>query len=71
MGTSFDLQMRSSTYKMADGTEKTLTSEIIVQANDIYMKADDIEESEIGRRKGTSTVPTPPSLVFVISYSLL
>ena len=56
---------------MADGTEKTLTPEIIVQANDIYMKADDIEESEIGRRKGTSTVPTPPSLVFVISYSLL
>ena len=36
-----------------------------------YHKADDIEESEIGRRKGTSTVPTPPSLVFVISYSLL
>ncbi|MDY5612363.1 hypothetical protein [Dysosmobacter sp.] len=71
MGTSFDLQMRSSTYKMADGTEKTLTPEIIVQANDIYMKADDIEESESGRRKGTSTVPTPPSLVFVISYSLL
>lgn len=56
MGTNYDLQMASSTYELSDGTTKTITPEIIVQAYDIYTKADGVAESEIGKRKGTSTV---------------
>ncbi|MCI6670409.1 MAG: VWA domain-containing protein [Christensenellaceae bacterium] len=57
MGADYDLQMKSSTYTLSDGTTtKTITPEIIVQAYDIYTKADNVAESEIGKRKGTSTV---------------
>ena len=56
MGADYDLQMASSTYTLSDGTTKTITPEIIVQAYDIYTKADNVAESEIGKRKGTSTV---------------
>lgn len=57
MGANYDLQMKSSTYTLSDGTTtKTITPEIIVQAYDIYTKADNFAESEIGKRKGTSTV---------------
>ena len=57
MGANYDLQMKSSTYTLSDGTTtKTITPEIIVQAYDIYTKADNVAESEIGKRKGTSTV---------------
>ena len=56
MGTNYDLQMASSTYELSDGTTKTITPEIIVQAYNIYTKADGVAESEIGKRKGTSTV---------------
>ena len=56
MGANYDLQMKSSTYTLSDGTTKTITPKIIVQAYDIYTKADNVAESEIGKRKGTSTV---------------
>ena len=56
MGASYDLQMASSTYKLSDGTTNTITPEIIVKSYDIYTKADGVAESEIGKRKGTSTV---------------
>ena len=57
MGANFDLQMASSTYTLSDGTTtKTITPEITVRAYDIYTKADGVAESEIGNRKGTSTV---------------
>ena len=56
MGANYDLQMASSTYNLSDGTTNTITPEIIVQAYDIYTKADGVAESEIGKRKGTSTV---------------
>lgn len=57
MGANFDLQMASSTYTLSDGTTtKTITPEITVRAYDIYTKADGVAESEIGKRKGTSTV---------------
>lgn len=57
MGANYDLQMKSSTYTLSDGTTtKTITPKIIVQAYDIYTKADGVAESEIGKRKGTSTV---------------
>ena len=56
MGTNFDLQMASSTYKLSDGTTDIITPEITVQAYDIYTAADGVAESEIGKRKGTSTV---------------
>ena len=56
MGANYDLQMASSTYTLSDGTTKTITPEIIVQAYDIYTKADNVAASEIGKRKGTSTV---------------
>ena len=56
MGTHFDLQMASSTYTLSDGTKDTITPEITVQAYDIYTAADSVAESEIGKRKGTSTV---------------
>ena len=57
MGSSFDLQMASSTYTLSDGTtKKTITPEITVRAYDIYTKADGVAESEIGKRKGTFTV---------------
>lgn len=56
MGANYDLQMASSTYTLSDGKTKTITPEIIVQAYDIYTKADNVAESEIGKRKGTSTV---------------
>lgn len=55
MGANYDLQMKSSTYTLSDGTTKTITPEIIVQAYDIYTKADNVAESEIGKRKDTST----------------
>lgn len=55
MGTNFDLQMASSTYTLSDGTTDTITPEITVQAYDIYTAADGVAESEIGKRKGTST----------------
>ena len=55
MGANYDLQLKSSIYELSDGTEKTITPEIIVQAYDIYTKADGVDESEIGKRKGTST----------------
>ena len=56
MGDNYDLQMKSSTYTLSDGTTKIITPKIIVQAYDIYTKADNVAESEIGKRKGTSTV---------------
>ena len=56
MGANYDLQMKSSTYKLSDRTEKTITPKIIVQAYDIFTKADGVAESEIGKRKGTSIV---------------
>lgn len=56
MGANYDLQMKSSTYKLSDGTTNTITPEIIVQAYDIYTKADNVAASEIGKRKGSSTV---------------
>lgn len=56
MGTNFNLQMASSTYTLSDGTTDTITPKITVQAYDIYTKADGVAESEIGKRKGTSTV---------------
>ena len=56
MGSSFDLQMASSTYTLSDGTTDTITPEITVQAYDIYTAADGVAASEIGKRKGTSTV---------------
>ena len=56
MGANYDLQMASSTYPLSDGTTDTITPEITVQAYDIYTAADGVAESEIGKRKGTSTV---------------
>lgn len=56
MGADYDLQMKSSTYTLSDGTTKTIPPEIIVQAYDIYTKADGVAESEIGKRKDTSKV---------------
>lgn len=57
MGANYDLQMKSSTYTLSDGTTtNTITPEIIVQAYDIYTKADNVAASEIGKRKDTSTV---------------
>ena len=56
MGADYNLQMKSSTYTLSDGTTKTITPEIIVRAYDIYTAADGVEASEIGKRKGTSTV---------------
>ena len=56
MGANYDLQMASSNYVLSDGTTKTITPVITVQAYDIYTKADGVAESEIGKRKGTSTV---------------
>ena len=56
MGANYDLQMKSSTYTLSDGKTKTITPEIIVQAYDIYTAADGVATSEIGKRKGTSTV---------------
>ena len=56
MGDNYDLQMASSTYTLSDGTRDTITPEITVQAYDIYTAADGVATSEIGKRKGTSTV---------------
>lgn len=56
MGADYDLQMASSTYTLSDGTTDTITPEITVQAYDIYTAADGVAASEIGKRKGTSTV---------------
>lgn len=56
MGADYDLQMASSTYTLSDGTRDTITPEITVQAYDIYTAADGVATSEIGKRKGTSTV---------------
>ena len=57
MGDNYDLRMASSTYTLSDGTTTdTITPEITVQAYDIYTAADGVAESEIGKRKGTSTV---------------
>ena len=56
MGDNYDLRMASSTYTLSDGTTDTITPEITVQAYDIYTAADGVAESEIGKRKGTSTV---------------
>ena len=56
MGANYDLRMASSTYTLSDGTTKTITPKIIVQAYDIYTAADGVATSEIGKRKGTSTV---------------
>lgn len=55
MGADYDLQLKTSTYTLSDGSKKTITPEIIVQAYDIYTKADGVEEAKIGKRKGTST----------------
>lgn len=55
MGADYDLQLKTSNYTLSDGSTKTITPEIIVQAYDIYTKADGVEEAEIGKRKGTST----------------
>ena len=55
MGASYDLQLKTSTYTLEDGTERTVSPKITVQAYDIYTKADGVAESEIGKRKGTST----------------
>ena len=56
MGADYNLQMASSTYKLSDGTTKTITPEITVRAYDIYTAADGVAPSIIGKRKGTSTV---------------
>lgn len=56
MGADYNLQMKSSTYKLSDGTTHTITPKITVQAYDIYTAADGVAPSEIGKRKGTSTV---------------
>ena len=56
MGANYDLRMASSTYTLSDGTTDTITPEITVRAYDIYTAADGVAESEIGKRKGTSTV---------------
>ena len=56
MGANYNLQMASSTYNLSDGTTGTITPKITVQAYDIYTAADGVAESEIGKRKGTSTV---------------
>ena len=56
MGANYDLRMASSTYKLSDGTTKTITPEITVRAYDIYTAADGVAPSEIGKRKDTSTV---------------
>lgn len=56
MGADYNLQMKSSTYKLSDGTIHTITPKITVQAYDIYTAADGVAPSEIGKRKGTSTV---------------
>lgn len=56
MGANYDLRMASSTYTLSDGTTDTITPEITVQAYDIYTAADGVAPSEIGKRKGTSTV---------------
>lgn len=56
MGDNYDLRMASSTYTLSDGTTKTITPKIIVQAYDIFTAADGVAKSEIGKRKGTSTV---------------
>lgn len=57
VGADYDLQMASSTYTLSDGTTTdTIEPEITVQAYDIYTAADGVATSEIGKRKGTSTV---------------
>lgn len=56
MGANYDLQMAPSTYKLSDGTTKTITPEITVQAYDIYTAADGVAPSEIGKRKDTFKV---------------
>lgn len=56
MGADYDLQLKTSTYTLSDGSTQTITPKIIVQAYDIYTKADGVAESEIGKRKGTSTL---------------
>lgn len=56
MGAQYDLQMAHSTYRLSDGTEKTIEPEIVVQAYDIYTRADGVAVDQIGTRKGTSSV---------------
>lgn len=56
MGANYDLQMAPSTYKLSDGTTKTITPEITVKAYDIYTAADGVAPSEIGKRKDTFKV---------------
>ena len=60
MGANYDLRMASSTYKLSDGTTKTITPEITVRAYDIYTRQDylngTITENKIGDRKDTYTV---------------
>ena len=56
MGDNYDLRMASSTYTLSDGTTDTITPEITVRAYDIFTAADGVAASEIGKRKGTSTV---------------
>ena len=56
MGANYDLQMASSTYMLSDKTTHTITPEITVRAYDIYTAADGVAPSQIGKRKGTSTV---------------
>ena len=64
MGDDYDLQMKTSTYSVVDGTSttsKTLAPVIEILTYDIYTKAeadadanDSITEDKIGDRKGTS-----------------
>lgn len=56
MGAQYDLQMAHSTYRLSDGTEKTIEPEIVVQAYDIYTRADGVAVDQIGTRKETSSV---------------
>lgn len=56
MGAQYDLQMAQSTYQLSNGTKKTIKPEIVVQAYDIFTRADDVAVDQIGTRKGTSSV---------------
>ncbi len=63
MGDDYNLQMKTSTYSVVDGTNttnKTLTPKIEIISYDIYTRQDylngTITEDKIGDRKGTYTV---------------
>ena len=63
MGADYDLQMKSSTYTLSDGTTKPITPEITVRAYDIYKTSDVdtyvggklVTADMVGKRTGSST----------------